>query len=337
MVTDAMIPVLLCVDVEPDEFFVDRRNPRPWTGFEKTHLYFRDLRARLEDITGREVNFCWCLRMDAQVATAYGAAEWVVERYPEFIEEYRKAGDEIGSHVHTYRWSERDADWIDDFGDHAWVSECLEMSADAHRRIFGSPSRTLRFGVYWSSAAAINRAEALGYRFDITVEPGLPPGFADARKPFQTDRTPGYYRMPREPYRPDRAVLRKRARNGRRKITLIPLTSGARKYGIGWTGLKRWTKSAFRNGFRNRHANEPLSMWRSWEGVNSYGNMLDRAIAAQERPYLAFAVHSNFPVTKSFAAVDSSMKALLELSASSRFVFCKPADLLKIRDRQGHG
>lgn len=325
------IPVVLCVDVEPDEFYVARRDPAPWRGFEALHPAFRDLRAKLEARTGNEVHFTWCVRMDPQVAIAYGRPTWAAENYAKRFDEYRTAGDEIGSHCHTYRWSDSADEWIDDHADAAWVSECLEMSATGHAEAFGERARTLRFGQFWSSTPAINRAEELGYRYDLTVEPGLPANVADARKPDPTGEQPSYYRVPREPYAPSRIDFRRPAERGHRDLTVIPLTSGYKKLGLRLSSVRQRLDRVANNGFRNRRMSTPLSMWKGWAGANSFSNMLDRAIAVQRRPYLAFSIHSNYPVTKSHSRVLSSIEALTNHPACSRFVFSTPAELLRIR------
>jgi len=320
------------VDVEPDEFYIDRTKRKPWRGFEALHPYLRDLRATLETKTGADVHFCWCLSMDPQVALAYGSPTWVVERYGRLFEEYRRAGDEIGSHVHTYRWSDTKGDWIDNFDDADWATECLEMSAKGHADAFGEPAKAVRFGVYWSSTAVINRAEELGYRYDLSVEPGLPPDEKDRRKPASAGKLPSYYRVPREPYTPSVRDFLKRSENEQREMTIIPLTSAYKKLGIGIRSSAQRLNRILKNGFRNRLMSLPVSMWRSWEGKNSYGNMLDRAIALQKKPYLAFAIHSSFPVSESRARVESSIAALLAHPACSRFVFCTPAELMRLRE-----
>lgn len=323
------IPVLLCVDVEPDEFYVDRRNPQPWRGFEAVDIYFRDVRTKLEEKTGNDVHFCWAIRMDPQVALAYGSPAWVAERYGKLFEEYRRAGDELGSHVHTYRWSEQADTWIDDVADETWTAHCLETSSSAHVDAFGEPARTVRFGVFWSSTAVVNRAEDLGYRYDLTVEPGLPPEMKDPRKPFATDLIPGYYRVPREPYTPSRSDFLAPARNEQREMTIIPLTSAYKKLGLGVRSSLRRLERLRNNGFRNRLRSLPLSMWREWSGENDYGSMLSRALALQRKPYLAFVIHSNFPVTESYERVHSSMEALMAHPDCSRFLFCTPGELLR--------
>ena len=322
------IPVILCVDLEPDDFFVDRNNPKPWSGFEFSHGYLQDLRSRFEGATGRSVHFCWSIRMDPQVAIAYGSPAWVVDQYAAFFEEYRSHGDDLGIHVHTYRWSKSRDAWLDDCGNPEWVTECLESSVDSFRNAFGESSQTLRFGNFWLSTRAVNEAEALGLKYDLTIEPGLQSILKDGNKPPQSGPTPDFFRVPRVPYRPSITDFRNQSDAGRsRNITMIPLTSAYIE--LGWHP-GRWRHRLGRlrrNGINGRLQNQPLSMWRKWEGRDSFPLMLDRAIAAQERPYLAFAIRSDIN-GKDFPAYDSCLKALLDHPFASRFAFCTPSEAL---------
>jgi hypothetical protein len=328
------IPVVFCVDVEPDEFFVDPANPKPWSGFEFGHGYLKGFRARFEKATGRPVHFNWFVRFDPQVAIAYGNAAWAVERYAEFFDEYRSRGDEIGIHVHTYNWSKTQDAWIDDSGNEEWTAHCLQSSFDAFKQVFGDEPRCLRFGNYWLSTAAVNQAEELGIEFDLTIEPGLDAArWGDGSKPTETGLTPSFFRVPRVPYPPSRRDFKKRQPDGGRNITMMPLTSAYRSLGWSLRGIRRRLGRIRRNGFAARLQEEPLSMWRTWSGKDPFGAMLDRAIALQERPYLAFAVRSDMNLRHQ--TYDSCLNALLEHPAASRFVFGSPRDVMRHLETSG--
>lgn len=327
---DKRIPVILCIDVEPDDFYVSRTDPKPWKGYEAAHPYLKALREKFESITGQAVHFCWSLRMDPQVEIAYGSPTWVIERHRDFFEEYRIEGDDLGVHVHTYRWSNHEGNWIDDCGNAEWVNKCLDISAQSYFDAFGKTCRTLRFGNFWLSTAAVNRAEELGLLFDLTIEPGLPSNLLTATKPPPTGLMPDYYRVPRAPYNPSINDFRKPTRLEDRQICMIPLTSSYLILGISPKDLARRLYRLYRNGFRYRLQNKPLSMWRAWSGENSFSQMLNRAIRLQEEPYLAFAIHSNFTVTRDYELVDSCFTALLNHPDRSRFVFCTPDEAIKL-------
>jgi hypothetical protein len=339
-VVTSKIPVLICIDVEPDEFFVSRRNPQPWRGYELTHAYISSLRSALQELTGDAVHVSWFIRMDPQVALAHGRAAWAVEHYGALFDDAIAAGDELGTHVHTYRWCENSGDWLDDHGHDDWVAECLETAVDGYRASFGTTCRSLRFGNYWLGTEAINRAEALGFRFDLTIEPGLPPNALDSRKPPHSGDLPDYYRVPREPYAPSRRDFRRKARTGERAITLLPLTSAHVRFGWGPRSLKQRLRRLRHNGFRHRLQDTPLSMWRDWSHPNDFSLMLDRAIAQQRHPYLAFAINSNAPVeTMSLPRIKRCLQALMVHPERPRFVFCTPAEAMAILrgNASGHG
>lgn len=324
------IPVVFCVDIEPDEFFVERANPRPWDGFVFSHGYLEKFRARFEEVTGRPVHFNWFLRMDPQVAIAYGNAAWAAERYADFFEEYRAAGDEVGLHVHTYRWLDDRKEWLDDCGNAEWITYCLESSAGSFKEVFGKQARSIRFGNYWLSTAAVNQAEALGFEFDLTVEPGLnPSNWQSGKKPPQSAASPDFYRVPRCPYVPSMSDFKRQSgRADSRSITMIPLTSASVALGWGFRDIKRRLGRLARNGLSWHRQDQPLSMWKKWSGRDAFTAMLDRAISVQKRPYLAFAVRSDMN-SKDFEAYDSCLHALLSHPAASRFVFCTPQDAMR--------
>jgi hypothetical protein len=270
------------------------------------------------------------VRLDPQVGIGYGNAAWGAERYSDFFDEYRSKGDEIGIHVHTYNWSKAKEAWIDDCGNDEWTAYCLRSSHDSFTQAFGSEPRCVRFGNFWLSTAAVNQAEELGLEFDLTIEPGLnAANWGGGKKPIETGVTPDYYRVPRVPYAPARHDFKKRHRDsGARSITMMPLTAAHRSLGWSLRDVRRRLGRIRRNGFAARHQEEPLSMWRHWTGKDHFGAMLDRALALQDRPYLAFAVRSDINGAD-FAAYDGCLNALLEHPAAARFVFCSPRDAMR--------
>src|SRR5712692_222548 len=102
------VPVILCVDAEPDPRLVSHDAPEPWVGYEFTQRYLTDLRPRLEDRSEAPARYGWFLRMDPQIAEAYGSATWVVDRYGRHLDEVLRHGDEVGLHPHMYRWLPRE-------------------------------------------------------------------------------------------------------------------------------------------------------------------------------------------------------------------------------------
>lgn len=324
--TEGKIPVILLVDVEPDPFLVNRADPEPWRGYEMTQPYLSALRSELERSTQAPVRYTWCFRMDPQIAESYGSATYAMERYPHFIEEARRCGDGLGTHPHAYRWIEAEQRWVEDLGSQDWVNTCVESSLEAFHAAFGERCETFRFGNFWINTETVNRLERLGVRYDLTVEPGLPSRKRGTLEKGQsTGRRPDYCRVPREPYEPRRDDVLKRAAPGSRTIRMVPLTSAWLR--LGWNP-KRQLRRLLDNGLRYRRQHERLSMWKPWSAPNGFQDMVDRAIAAQKRPYLCFAIRSSIGTGKSYRHVDHCLRTLVDHPQSHRFVFSTPAQAL---------
>src|SRR4051794_1809001 len=93
-------PVVLCIDVEPDERMFDPDGPPPpWFGFERALDLLPRLRDRLTQLTGAPVPVNWFLRMDEQVERTWGSRQWPAERYGELLESLVREGDELGLHT----------------------------------------------------------------------------------------------------------------------------------------------------------------------------------------------------------------------------------------------
>ena len=92
---------------------------------------------------------------------------------------------------------------------------------------------------------------------------------------------------------------------------------------------RRYLRRLWQNGVRHRRQDTPLSMWRHWPTPDTFDRMIDRALAAQRHPYLAFAIRSDFGVRSDLLqAVDGCVNALLAHPARSRFRFSTPAEAL---------
>jgi hypothetical protein len=326
--TPSAVPVILCVDVEPDPFLVNRADPEPWAGYEATFAYLSAMRGPFEEATGSPVHYTWCFRMDPQVADSYGSPTWAADRFPAFIEEMRRQGDATGIHPHMYRWARDKQQWLEDLGHQDWVEHCVESSLDAYATAFDRPCEISRCGNYWINTATINLLERRRVRYDLTVEPGLPASFGGTlEKGFSTGSRPSLTRVPRAPYHPSRDDFCRPAAPGSRDITLIPLTSGYVQ-----VGARVWSRARrlWRNGWRHRLQSEPLSMYRPWDPPNSFDRMIDRAIAAQTAPYLAFAIRSSIGIGRSFQAVDACLRAILSHPQRRRFVFSTPSKALAL-------
>jgi hypothetical protein len=198
------IPVLLGIDVEPDEHVFPPHAPSAWDGFGLLVAKLNVMRAQLEDLTGNPVAFGWALRMDPQIALGYGSPTYVVDRYGAVIDELIAAGDEIGIHPYAWRWEEREAEWISDHSNQAWLDDCLDMSVASYRAAFGKPPPHHRFGGGHMNAATMRRLGHHGIPVDLTLEPGVRPARDGPRVGGKLVGGTGDFReIPRGPYRPD--------------------------------------------------------------------------------------------------------------------------------------
>ena len=193
------IPILFCIDIEPDERRVDRGNPERWNAFEQLLPRVEELRERLANFTEAAVPITWLIRMDPQIADTWGSPTWPVDTYRDVLTELESRGDEFGLHTHLWRWDADVADWVTDH-DPEWSGQCVSMALDAFERAFGRPCPVHRGGDHALTGEMLARLTAAGVKVDLTVEPGLPPirGVIDWR---EIGHPPDYRVAPRRPYR----------------------------------------------------------------------------------------------------------------------------------------
>jgi len=218
------IPVLVCVDLEPDDRAWNPTDKKEWEGFEATCELLTLFRHRLEKRTRSPVNLSWFLKMDPQVATIYGSPAWSVHRYSAAIEALSAHGDSLGLHVHPWRWLEDSQRWIADFGNQEWVEQCVRMGVEAFRDSLGQPCKYFRFGDRWMNDATVDLLEALGVSVDLTIEMGQPPG---AIPEIFTGMRPDYSSVPAHPYHPSREDFRRTGPGTTHALWCVPISGGS--------------------------------------------------------------------------------------------------------------
>lgn len=218
------IPILICVDSEPNARSVDPTRKSDWTGFEQTFKFFRELRPRLQSASRAPVHFTWFMRMDPQVEYVYGDAGWVVRRYQSILDQLQSDGDDIGLHAHPWQWSDQAKTWIANFGEQAWVNHCLELSFKTFQATMGRPCTLFSFGDHWMNEATLDLLERLGAEFDISTQPGLTiSGVSEPYSGVWRD----YAELPRIPYRPFKRDFTRSSTDEMRQIWEIPLSTGS--------------------------------------------------------------------------------------------------------------
>lgn len=217
-----ILPILICVDIEPDLRLVDPIAQVDWLGFERAAPLIEQLRPRMESATGRPAHVSWFLRMDPQVAHVYGDAGWAAKRYRRDFDSFLAAGDELGIHLHTWKWDDDKSAWKQDFADQSWVTHCVESAFAAFESAFGTTCRAFRFGDRWMNDETMHLIERLGATSDSTIEPGR----VGTETPDEYIGTfHDYSDVPRYPYRPSRADFMSPKPEPVLDIVVIPVQS----------------------------------------------------------------------------------------------------------------
>ena len=317
---DTCIPVILCIDVEPDSARPDPNlNPHArWRGFERLYPYLRNLRLHIAEATGKPVRFNWFWRMDPQVEAVHGSAEWALRRYAAQVAETIQAGDAHGLHTHAWRWDAR-AGWVKGHDDPSWVESCLMTSCQAFRSVFAKPCESIRMGDRYFDDRIRGLVDRLGVRFDLTVEPG-----ETALPAANTTSLPDYGSVRTTPYRPSVEDFRKQDEGRTEGVWIIPLTAGVMSgEGLKW---RRYLRRRWSSVGPIPHAYGTLRLWEPPELVQpAIGNALTRS----EKPYLAFAIRSDVLLIPWWSAnCRRNLEGLSHQREWKRFLFCSPDEAL---------
>jgi hypothetical protein len=261
------IPIVICIDVEPDARVTDPNVAIDWAGFEKTFEFYEQLRPHLQDATQSLVHFSWFVRMDPQIADTYGSPDWAIARYRRLFDRMEAAGDDIGLHTHAWRWEPESNEWIADMGDQEWVDHCVQMAFAAFEQSMNRKCQSFRFGDHWMNDATLALVERLGARFDLTVEPGRKELSIPER---YTGSPPDYSQAPQQPYRPSKLNFTEHDAEQKRELWAVPLsTCDADQL------LKSLTEISNGNGCSYT---EKLKVWAlSRRSTADYEGFLDRA------------------------------------------------------------
>ncbi|MDA1314312.1 MAG: hypothetical protein O2968_13310 [Acidobacteria bacterium] len=234
-----MVPVIICIDIEPELRAVDPNDRVDWAGFEEAVETLERFRKPLSEATKAAVSFSWFFRMDLQVEHVYGSADWAATRYGREIRMLRQEGDAIGLHIHPWRWDEIAEEWIADYDDADWGEQCVRCGFVAFERAFGRPCTEVRFGDRWLNNRILAVAEQHGARYDLTAEPGKEPRTLPER---HSGAVPDYSLTPRHPYRPSQSDFQVPDHESGRDLWMIPVSTGR----IAWAHAAWAAKAAQR-------------------------------------------------------------------------------------------
>jgi hypothetical protein len=237
------LPVVLCIDIEPDSRAVDPADAGPWRGFETLMERLPDLREGLARATGSAPTFTWTIRMDPQVAETWGSPGWAVESYRDELAKLVEQGDELGLHIHLYRRDHAAGGWVTDH-DPGWGTHCLRTGLDAFEAAFQTSCPVHRAGDHSVDGSMLACLAARGVRIDLSVEPGAAPTGAVGEGERARGLTVDFRDVPSEPYRstPDTFPAPGGGDSG---PVLVPLTTTPLRRHDGDNGLVIWMGDRF--------------------------------------------------------------------------------------------
>lgn len=316
------IPIIFCIDVEPDEFTPEPDRPVPWSGFEAFVARVPSVRAVFEAATGSAVHFSWFIRADPQVQRIYGSAGWAFAHYGRVLHKLRAEGDEIGLHAHAARQSEVSDGWIEDFGSQEWISECVTRACDAYAESSGVSCRSLRLGNHFMNEATSDLVERLGVRFDLTPEPGAKARRLLGGRLVMTGELPDYSSIERSPYRRSQASFRQRD-DGRDGLWVVPLSTAmldgdtpddARVVSDDGTYLR-------------------LGLWYP---PAAFVYVFESCLRRFASPHISLVMRSDMPLVP---GLDACIRRNIDWIAGHplvrRFVFCRPDEAVEILSASG--
>jgi hypothetical protein len=319
-----VIPLVFCFDVEPDGFFIDPARREPWHGFEATFAFAEKMRPRWEALTGRPARFNWFLRLDPQIAHAYGDAAWVLRHYERQFAVLQSYGDELGIHPHGYRWDAAEGVWVLDYGNQAWMEHCVQSSAEQFAHALGRPCRAFRCGDRWINQATAALARRLGITYDLTLEPGYGEETLSRSSERATGSLPDMRSVPIMPFHPHADDYRRAdaaATNGSGSFWTIPIST-ARVH----PGLVRQVY------YRVRYPGRQLDTWTAlFSHRPAMFEQVVTAVLARPRPYLVMPMRTNALADRRIAPrVPANLETLIRLLRSRAAAVATPAEAITL-------
>jgi glycosyltransferase involved in cell wall biosynthesis len=288
------VPVVLCIDAEPDQRVLQGRSPEPCAGLERLLDLIPELRARLSAASDRQAEFTWLLRIDPQIGEVYGSSTWLITEYEQAWSRLGEDGDDFGVHPHTWRWKDG---WVADHADSAWVAHCSAVAIDGYREAFNEPPPIHRHGDGFMTTALSRHLDDQGVLVDLSLEPGRGPAKSLAPGEETTGWLPDTRSVPTFAYRPARDDFRAPDNSRRQGLAMLPLTPGVK---LALTEVRS----------RVVGAGEYAPLW-LWRDPAQFRAMLQLRLAAPALTHLAFAVRSDTALNQDlWTNVDANLAEL---------------------------
>lgn len=325
-IVDKKIPIIFCVDVEPDLRMVKTNCQEPWAGYEAMHVYLKDTRPLLEKATGSPVHYSWFFRVDPQIAEGYGAADWALTHYKNWILEYEAEGDEIGLHPHAYRLEEKD--WVADHGNQVWVEHCLDMAFEGFEKNLGRSCRSFRFGDRFMNQDTLDELEKRGVRYELTLEPGyaaqksMNPHIPSERA---TGTLPDTTRVPRFPYRAKPFDYQAPDESRSKGMWILPLSTGTLQF--------KWGRAekVFKGLFQPKDLKPKTLTLNLGFGVNNFADVMRQLLEDVKAPYLAIVARADAASRENLRRnMEAHLEKIMNHPLREHFVFATPEETIRI-------
>ena len=320
------IPILIIIDCEPDP-----RRPQPetadrWLGFENLFGFLSEQRQLLAERTSSPARFSWFWRMDPQIEVVYGSARWPIETYGSLIKTAEEHGDEVGLHIHGWRWDAAPAKWVVDHGNDAWMEHCIRSSFSEFERSFNRRCETVRMGDGWYSNQATAMLERQGARIDLTLEPDMPATPSLVQEETATGLIPDRSGVPHKVYHPSLRDFRATDQDGVARLWMLPVTTGrAPKRRRGW--------AKFLPKMLAPPETELVQLNLS-HSPRRFVPIFEHAISQGDRPYAAICSRSDGGHPRSLKAIERNIRYMLRHRHADRFMFVTPTDALGLLQGQ---
>ena len=332
ILTDQLIPILISIDAEPDGTFIDPKQRVSWHGFERSEAVIEQWREDLERVTGREVHVTWMVRLDPQIEKVYGSLQWGVENYGRRLERSARQGDEIGLHVHTYRWDSAKNKWVVDYSNQDWVERCVELGYQAFTDALGRRPRSFSMGSSWLNQPTVRKLEDLGILYDLSLLQGVGSApLSTILGPGGTGTMPDCSALSRRPFRPsleDFTIPDPARREG---VWLIPVCTGTFQFPL-WRRVLNRLRGIHCGDSRPRKLSLGL-------GASLFGPGFDHWLEASERRHVLITTRSSQFVA-ALSRMADSIQFLASHGEAARFAFSTPAEavkLLGLEEEEGSG
>ena len=301
---DIRCPIVVCMDVEPDDSSITCDQPVSWKGFEIAAELFSTLRPLLAAATGAAIHYTWMLARDECQLDVSGSSHSLLRQYDSQIRNYMLEGDELGI-VEVCPIGKGGATVQDD-GKDCLTEDRLEKSFAAFCALLGKKCELFRVADGWLSNKLVQELERLNTRFDFSLQAGK-------RRGYDCDPLRHSSRLPLMPYRPATEDFMTADASRTEGLWIIPLSAGMESYDPP-------SEAASRPHPFNLESPPEEFEW-----------LVNKIVCEMDRPYLALTMSSSIGIKpKLLRNVKMNFSTLLMHPLADRLVFSTPREALGI-------